>query len=94
MVVVPLVPRGPFAFVTPGLHARGACKESVAIDPCKDVVCEGNGTCAVAHGNTAVCLCRPGYQSDGAQCVKGDEVSDSPCDGALAVVMALALSLP
>ena len=73
---------GPICICDTGFTLQeGACKESVAIDPCKDVVCEGNGTCAVAHGNTAVCLCRPGYQSDGAQCVKGDEVSDSPCDG-------------
>ena len=59
----------------------GACKEALADDPCKDVMCEGNGTCAVAHEKTAVCLCRPGYQSDGAKCVKDDAVAESRCDG-------------
>ncbi len=57
---------------------EGVCTEIQVDNPCEGIECDGNGVCALAHDNTAICLCRPGYHSDGAQCVE-DEVPDSPC---------------
>ena len=59
------------------------CKETSPNNPCKSVYCAGNGVCAVGHDDTPVCLCRPGYYSDGDKCVLyGGEVQpDSVCFG-------------
>ncbi|HQL56632.1 MAG TPA: formylglycine-generating enzyme family protein, partial [Myxococcota bacterium] len=71
---------GPICICNEGFTLQGdICQASPVDDPCEDVVCAGNGTCAIAHDNSAVCVCRPGYQSDGAQCVQ-DVAGDSPCD--------------
>ncbi len=42
-----------------------ACKNA---DPCKDVTCNGVGTCNVVK-DKAICICQDGYDSEGATCV-------------------------
>jgi formylglycine-generating enzyme required for sulfatase activity len=59
---------------------QGVCEVAPVNDPCDGVECAGDGVCMIANDNTAVCLCRPGYHSDGTQCVQ-DLVPDSPCAG-------------
>lgn len=74
---------GPFCICDDGFVLQGGvCKEApTGGNPCKDVECAGDGVCTIAYDNTPVCLCRPGYQSNGAQCVKveGGGGGQSPC---------------
>jgi hypothetical protein len=52
-------------------------------DLCADVDCSGHGTCAVAGGDTAVCLCDAGYHAEGTTCVEnvvGDECRGVDCN--------------
>ncbi len=53
-------------------------------DPCAGQNCSGHGTCAVVGGDTAVCICDPGYRSDGLSCVPfqpGNECEGIDCSG-------------
>jgi hypothetical protein len=53
-------------------------------DPCENVNCSGHGSCAVAGGDTAVCLCDPGYHAEAEACVEnvaGDECAGVSCSG-------------
>jgi len=53
-------------------------------DPCENVDCSGHGTCAVTGGDTAVCLCDPGYHAEGVTCVEnvaGEECAGVSCSG-------------
>ncbi len=56
------------------------CQESPEENPCEGITCVGGGVCAIAHDNTPVCICRPGYRYHlidwrMAQCLE-DEVPD------------------
>ncbi len=55
----------------------GCGDDSGSSDPCKDVDCSGHGRCAVTTEDTAVCLCDPGYRSEGLACVEETD----PCAG-------------
>lgn len=55
-----------------------------ASDPCAGQSCSGQGTCAVANGATAVCLCKAGFFAEGLACnavVPGAECSGVSCGG-------------
>jgi len=72
----------------------GTCKEAPEVDACSGIVCAGDGICAVASGDTPVCVCRPGYQSDGAACVAtGEPCGTDACSGHGACVVTTSGSL-
>jgi hypothetical protein len=71
--------------VTTAALAALGCESSTVYDDdlCAEVDCSGHGTCAVAGGDTAVCLCDAGYHAEGTTCVAnvvGDECRGVDCN--------------
>ncbi|HQC45775.1 MAG TPA: SUMF1/EgtB/PvdO family nonheme iron enzyme [Myxococcota bacterium] len=58
----------------------GICQEASVNAPCEGVECGANGVCQVQEGKTTVCLCGPGYRSEGSKCVVREEPK-WPCTG-------------
>ncbi|MGC4119685.1 MAG: hypothetical protein QM765_34960 [Myxococcales bacterium] len=48
-------------------------------NPCDGVLCSGHGVCAPSSAGQAECVCAPGYQPVGFDCLASDPCEPNPC---------------